>query len=98
MRIAARRAGEDKVEYPVWEVTVLASLLAFFIIGFFSLIALTVVFALIGVVFSFVFGVASFLLFKVAPLLLIGWLVVKLLQRSGSPHDIAAADRKWLDE
>jgi hypothetical protein len=76
----------------------LASLILFFVVGLVTVIALTIVFALVGVVFSLVLGTVGFLLFKVLPILLIGWLILKLLRRSGPRRDIAAADRKWLDE
>ena len=39
----------------------------------------------------------GFLLFKVAPLLLIGWVVFKLVGRSRHRAQISAADQRWLD-
>jgi hypothetical protein len=42
-------------------------------------------------------SLAAFLLFKVAPLMLIGWVVVKLLDRRSSSDRISAADRRWLE-
>jgi hypothetical protein len=77
---------------------VLTSLLAFFVFGLVGLVMLTVMFALVAALFSFAIGVAGFLLFKIAPFLLIGWLVLKLVQRAGSTHGVAATDRRWLDE
>lgn len=41
-----------------------------------SLVALKVVFAVLGVVF----GIGTFLLFTLAPILLVGWLVIKALR------------------
>jgi hypothetical protein len=49
------------------------------------------------VVFSLTLGLASFLLFKVAPVLLVGWIVVKLIQKSSSAGALSEADRKWLE-
>jgi hypothetical protein len=42
-------------------------------------------------------GLASFLLFKVAPILLVGWIVVKLVQKSSGGGSLSEADRKWLE-
>jgi predicted membrane channel-forming protein YqfA (hemolysin III family) len=76
----------------------LAALLMFLLAAFVGVLAIGMIFAIAGIVFSIAFGVAGFLLFKVAPVLLLGWIVVKLVQR-GSRHDreISAADQRWLD-
>jgi hypothetical protein len=74
----------------------LSALLALLVMGVVGVIAITVVFALLGLV-SMVFGGVAFLLFKVVPLLLIGWVVVKLVNRTRSPGRISAADQRWLD-
>jgi hypothetical protein len=76
---------------------VIASLLVLLIVGTVVLIACVVVLALLGALLSMVVGLIGFLLFKVVPLLLLGWLVVKLVQRSGSSERIAASDAAWLD-
>lgn len=75
----------------------LSTLLMLFVIGIVGLVAVSVVLALVGVVFSVAMGVAGFLLFKVAPVLLVGWLVVKLVQRVTGHRTISAADQRWLD-
>lgn len=75
----------------------LSTLLMLFVIGIVGLVAVSVVLALVGVVFSVAMGVAGFLLFKVAPVLLVGWLVVKLVQRATGHRTISAADQRWLD-
>lgn len=76
----------------------LATLLIFLIVGFVALVAISVILALIGAVFSMALGLAGVLLFKVAPLLLLGWLVLKLVERATSRRRaISAADEKWLD-
>jgi hypothetical protein len=77
---------------------VLATLLTLLIVGFVGLIVVTVVLTILGVVLSAAFGLASILLFKVAPLLLIGWLILKFMGRCGPRGEISSADRKWLDE
>jgi len=77
----------------------IGSLLTFFAVGLITLIAAGVALSLIGIVFSVVFGVGAFLLFKVAPILFVGWLVLKLIDRGrGGRGRISAADRRWLDE
>ena len=56
-----------------------------------------IVLSVVGVVFSLTLGLASFLLFKVAPVLLVGWIVVKLVQKSSGRGALSEADRKWLE-
>ena len=76
----------------------LGSLLTFFAVGFITLIVAGVVLAVVGTVFSLTFGLVTFLLFKVAPVLLLGWFVVKVLEKVRGGGSISAADRKWLEE
>lgn len=69
------------------------------VVGF---VVLTVLLAVLGVVFGLAFGVLGLMValaVKVLPLVLIGWVVVKLIQRSerGSRPAIASSDRRWLD-
>lgn len=75
----------------------LGSLLTFFAVGLITLIVAGIVLSVVGVVFSLTLGLASFLLFKVAPILLVGWIVVKLVQKSSSGGALSEADRKWLE-
>ncbi len=75
----------------------LGSLLTFFAVGLITLIVAGIVLSVIGVVFSLTLGLASFLLFKVAPILLVGWIVVKVIQKSSGAGAISDADRKWLE-
>lgn len=74
----------------------LGSLLTFFAVGLLTLIVAGVVLAVVGSVIGLVGSLAAFLLFKVAPLMLVGWVVVKLLDRRSSDR-ISAADRRWLE-
>jgi hypothetical protein len=76
----------------------LAALLTFFFVGLIGLVLFGIALAAVGMVFSVAFGIAGFLLFKVAPILLIGWVILKLVQRSSAPPAISASDRRWLDE
>jgi hypothetical protein len=76
----------------------MGTLLTFLAVGLVTLIAAGVVLSLLGTVFSLTFGLASFLLFKVAPIMFIGWVVLKILDRVRGKRQISSADRKWLDE
>jgi hypothetical protein len=75
----------------------LSSLLILLVMGVAGVIAIGMVMAVFGFVLSAVFGLVGFLLFKVAPILLIGWVVMKLVGRSRARHRISAADQRWLD-
>jgi len=58
---------------------VLSSLLFFFGVGLVALVALGLVFALLGLVVSAALALAGFLLFKVLPVMLVGYLLVRFL-------------------
>ena len=75
----------------------LGSLLTFFAVGLATILVASVVLSVVGIVFSLTLGLASFLLFKVAPILLVGWVVVKLLDRNRSRDSLTDADRRWLE-
>ena len=71
----------------------LSALLTLFVLGIAGIVVVSLIFAVLGMVM----GIVGFLLFKVAPVLLIGWVVVKLIQRSNDRKRLTSADRKWLD-
>ena len=75
----------------------LGSLLTFFAVGLVTLLVAGVVLSVVGVVFSITFGLATFLLFKVAPILLVGWIVAKVIERAKNRGTISDADRRWLE-
>lgn len=75
----------------------LGTLLTLLVVGLVGIVAVSVIFAILGVILSITFGVVGFLLFKVAPLLLVGWIVLKLVNRAQSRRRISAADQRWLD-
>jgi hypothetical protein len=75
----------------------LSALLVLLVMGIAGIIAIGLVMAMLGFVVSLAFGAVGFLLFKVAPLLLIVWVVVKLVERSRDRRRISAADQRWLD-
>lgn len=74
----------------------IGSLLTFFAVGLATLVVAGLVLGVLSAVFGILGSLASFLLFNVAPILLVGWVVVKLVDRK-SKGSLSAADRKWLD-
>jgi predicted membrane channel-forming protein YqfA (hemolysin III family) len=75
----------------------IGSLLTFFAVGLATIIVAGVVLGVVGVVFSLTFGLATFLLFKVAPILLVGWVVVKVFEKTKRGNSLSDADRRWLE-
>lgn len=72
----------------------LSALVTLFVLGVVGVVVFGVVLAVMGLAV----GMVSFLLFKVAPLLLVGWVVLKLVQRSQTKrHRLSDADQRWLD-
>jgi hypothetical protein len=71
----------------------LGSLLTFFLVGLVTLIVAGIVLSVVGMAM----GLASFLLFKVASFLLVGWVVVKVIEKTRGGGKLSDADRKWLD-
>jgi archaellum biogenesis protein FlaJ (TadC family) len=79
------------------EVKMVGSLLTFFLVGLVTLVVAGLVLAVVGTVFSLTLGLAAFLLFKVAPILLVGWIAVKVFEKVRGRDEISEADRKWLE-
>lgn len=75
----------------------IGTLLTFFAVGLATIILAVVVLAVLGTLLSIGLGLASFLLFKVGPILLIGWVVVKLLDRRKRKSYLSESDRRWLE-
>ena len=76
-----------------------SALVGVIVFGVLAVVALMVVLALVGVVFGVV-GLLLTLALKLLPIVLVGWLVVKLIQRgerSAPRARLSAADRAWLD-
>jgi archaellum biogenesis protein FlaJ (TadC family) len=73
------------------------TLLTFFAVALVTLIMAGIVLSILGTVFSLTFGLVTFLLFKVAPLALVGWIVMKVIQKVRGSGSISTADRKWLE-
>ena len=75
----------------------IGSLLTFFAVGLITIVVAVIALGIVGAVFSLTIGLTSFLLFKVAPILLIGWIVVKVFEKSRGGGSLSEADRRWLD-
>ncbi len=74
----------------------IGTLMTFFAVGLVTLIVAGIVLSLVGFVFSLTFGLATFLLFKVAPILFVGWVVMKVIDKVKGDK-LSSADRKWLE-
>lgn len=57
----------------------ISSLLTFLVVGLIALVAVSVVLSILGAIFGLFLGLAGFLLFKVAPVVLVGYIVVRFL-------------------
>lgn len=75
----------------------MGTLLTFLAVGLVTLVVAGVVLTVVGTIFSLTFGLASFLLFKVAPVMFVGWVVLKLIERASGRRRLSAEDRKWLE-
>lgn len=73
----------------------ISSLLTFFIVGLIAIVAVSIVLSIIGAVFGLALGLVGFLLFKVLPVVLIGYLLVRFL--APRSRRLSAADREWLE-
>ena len=69
----------------------ISTLLTLLVLGVIGLVVLSVVLTIFGLAV----GLASFLLFKVAPIVLVGYVAVRLL--SPKRKRISAEDRRWLE-
>lgn len=74
----------------------IASLLTFLAVGLVSLVAVWIVLSVVGGLLGLTVGLASFLIFKVAPVMLLGWIVLKLVSKIRGGNALASADRRWL--
>lgn len=73
----------------------IGTILTFFIMGLVALVGVAIVLALVGAVFGLALSLVGFLLFKVAPIILVGYVLVRFL--APRSHRLSAADRKWLE-
>jgi hypothetical protein len=72
----------------------IGSLVTFFLVGLVAVVLASIVLALLGVAFSVGLSIAGFLLFKVAPIVLIGYLIVRFL---APRRHSRAAEEDWVE-
>lgn len=75
----------------------IGTLLTFLAMGILSIVVVWIVLTVVGAILGLTVGIASFLLFKVAPIMLVGWLALKVLDRIRGGGTLSPADRKWLE-
>ncbi len=75
----------------------IGTLLTFFAVGLATLIVAGIVLSILGTVLSIGFGLAAFLMFKVAPVLLVGWVVLKVIEKFRGGRTLSTADRRYLE-
>lgn len=73
----------------------ISALLTFLIMGLVALVGFAILLAVVGAVFGLALSLVGFLLFKVAPLVLVGYLLVRFL--SPRRARLSPADREWLE-
>jgi hypothetical protein len=74
----------------------MGTLLTILAVGIATIVVASIVLAVVSTAFALAWSAAMFLLFKVAPVLLVGWVVLKVIERARTPS-LSAADRKWLE-
>ena len=75
----------------------IGTVLTFLAMGILSIVAVWIVLSVVGAVLGLTISIAGFLLFKVAPVLLLGWLVLKVFDKVRSGRTLTSSDRKWLE-
>ncbi|MDE2652457.1 MAG: hypothetical protein F4087_10365 [Gemmatimonadetes bacterium] len=75
----------------------IGTLLTFLAMGILSIVVVWIVLTVVGQLLGLTIGIATFLLLKVAPIMLIGWLVLKVVDKMRGGGALSAADRKWLE-
>lgn len=75
----------------------ISTLLTFLAVGIVSLVVVWIVLSVVGSLLGLTLGIAGFLLFKVAPLMLVGWVVLKIVSKVRRYGALSASDRRWLE-
>ncbi|MCE2397572.1 MAG: hypothetical protein J4F34_00805 [Gemmatimonadetes bacterium] len=71
----------------------IGSLMTFLGVAIVSIVVLWIVLSVVGLTL----GIAGFLLFKVAPVMLLGWIVLKVAAKLKARRKLSASDRRWLE-
>ena len=76
----------------------IGTLLTFLAVGIVSIVAVWIVLSVVGAVLGITMTIAGFLIFKVAPVMLLGWAALKLWAWARSSRGtLSAKDRRWLE-
>ena len=75
----------------------IGSLMTFLGVAIVSIVVLWIVLSVVGSLLGLTIGIAGFLLFKVAPVMLLGWIVLKVAARLKARRSLSASDRRWLE-
>lgn len=73
----------------------ISTILTYLIVGLIAVVGISIALAIVGMVFGLALGLAKFLLFTVGPILLIGYVVVRLL--APRSKRLSSAERDWLE-
>lgn len=73
----------------------LTSLLTFFLVGLVALVVISVVLSIVGAIFGLAIGLVGVLLFKVLPILLVGYVILRFL--APKRRALSRADKEWLE-
>ncbi|MGK7310810.1 MAG: hypothetical protein ACN0LA_01100 [Candidatus Longimicrobiales bacterium M2_2A_002] len=73
----------------------ISSILTYLIIGLIVVVGVSIGLAVLGAVFGLALGLAKFLLFTVGPILLVGYVVMRLL--APRSKRLSKAERDWLE-
>ena len=74
----------------------ISAILTFLVMGVVAIAVAGVVLAVVGAALGLAIGIGFFLLFKVLPLMLVGYVVMRLVAPK-STKQLSEADRKWLE-
>jgi hypothetical protein len=74
----------------------ISAILTFLLMGVIAIAAIGVVLAVAGAALGLAIGLGFFLLFKVLPLVLVGYVIVRLVG-GRQRKQLSEADRKWLE-
>jgi hypothetical protein len=75
----------------------MGTVLTFLAVGLATLIGAIIVISVIGAVFGLTVGLVKFLLFTVAPIMAVGWVVLKIFEKVTGKRRISASDQRWLN-
>ena len=73
----------------------ISSILTYLVVGLMVIVGVSFALGAVALIFGLALGVAKFLLFTVAPILLIGYVAVRLLKPRG--NRLSKAEREWLE-